>query len=151
MSRPIYERPEDRARERAAMARLEAHLRVTIAPTPKEIELVEAPRLHPFDYEVMVDGRLWGLVEVKCRNNRQGDYPNYMISERKVRVLREAAHARGVTPILLVSWADKTGYADATRLIERGIRAWGGRSDRNDPADQEAVIHAPLSVFTEVK
>lgn len=146
MNRPIYERAEDRKREAEAMEKFLSHIR--LEKQGQQVTANEAPPLHPYDYEVLVDGRPWALIEVKCRSNKRDAYPNYMISTEKVRVLREASHARGLAAFLLVSWADIIGYAGAETAASRGVRAWGGRYDRADPKDQEYVFHIPLTAFT---
>lgn len=151
MSRPIYEKESDRANERVAAEKFREYLSHTLIPAPKSIELREAPKLYPFDYEILSDGKPWAIVEIKCRKNRRDDYPSYMISLEKIRVLREAAHIRDLPSFLLVSWADMVGYAPAVSVAERGIKSWGGRIDRNDPRDQEAVLYVPNSLFTPVK
>lgn len=143
IARPVYERDEDRDREREVISEFVAHL----ASEGKNPKANEAPRLYPFDYEVLLDGKPWALVEIKCRTNKMGDYSNYMISADKIRILREEAHIRNVEPILIVSWSDRIGYAGAVEASVRGIRAYGGRYDRNDPMDHESVIHIPHSIF----
>lgn len=150
MSRPIYEREGDRDNERQAAEKFREYLVQTLIPKPGSVELREAPRLHPFDYEVIVDGKPWALVEIKCRKNRREDYPSYMIGLQKIRGLREAAHIRNMASFLLVSWSDTLGYAPAVSIAERGIKSWGGRIDRNDPFDQEAVLYVPNSLFTAI-
>ena len=141
--RPIYERDEDRRREREAMNKLIAHLDAS----GDAYDGNEAPRLYPFDYEVLREGKPWAIVEIKCRTNTMMFYSNYMISMEKMRVLREEARIRNVEPLLMVCWSDAIGYANADEAAARGIKAYGGRYDRNDPMDHEAVMHIPLSVF----
>lgn len=143
MNRPIYEKDDDRKREREVMEKFIRHL----DSDGSSNESREAPRLYPFDYEVNKEGEAWAIVEIKCRTNKMDFYPNYMISLEKMRVLREQAHMRNVIPILLVCWTDAAGYANANDAVGRGIRSYGGRYDRNDPMDHEAVIHIPLSLF----
>ena len=148
MSRPIYESEDDRSNERQAADKFRKHLEQALIPKPESVELREAPRLYPFDYEIIVDGKPWAIVEIKCRKNRLEDYDSYMISMEKIRGLREAAHIRNMASFLLVSWSDTLGYAPAVSIAERGIKSWGGRTDRNDPKDQEVVLYAPHSLFT---
>ncbi len=142
--RPLYETKDDREKQKAAIDELVSFLK----KDGGDIRANEAPRLYPYDYEILKDGKPLALVEVKCRNARMDAYVNYMVSASKIRTLREQAHIREVSPWLLVDWSDCIGYADADKAASRGITAYGGRYDRDDPMDREVMTHIPFSVFT---
>lgn len=149
--RPIYEKKEDRKRQAKAMAELVDYLHSVSVTKQKTINTIEAPLLCPFDYEMTFKDKFWALVEVKCRTNKQDEYDNYMIGASKVQALVHAAKSRKLASYLLVSWADKVGVADAVDVLEQSETGWGGRHDRNDPADTEDVLHVPYSLFTIIK
>lgn len=147
--RPIYEQKEDRERQGKAILELINYL--NSMNESKKVNAIEAPVLYPFDYEMLFKGKFWALVEVKCRTNKQDEYDNYMIGAGKIKALLDAAKGRKLSAFLLVSWADKIGVADARAIIEQSSMGWGGRHDRNDPADMEDVLHVPYHLFTTIK
>jgi hypothetical protein len=138
--RPIYERDEDRRRQREAVAVLEQ---------ATGLRAVETARLAGWDFEVLrADGTVAGLVEVKCRRHEHDHYPTYIISRAKVIALAQACREHGCMGGLLVAWRDRTGWL---RVENRRRNHWptitGGRRDRNDPADIEAMYEIPVTDF----
>lgn len=137
--RPIYERDSDRTREAAAitvLARCTGAVPVAMAP------------MSGWDYEMRQAGQLVGLVEVKCRRCASTAFPTYMVSESKVRRLRDAAIDRGVAGILLVRWTDGDAWLSVTASDPARWRVeFGGRVDRGDPRDLEPVIHFDIGDF----
>lgn len=136
--RPRYETQHDRARQRMAMARV-------CAATGTDAR--ETPPLCAWDYEVVRDGQVVAIAEVKCRLCNSSTYPTYMISLRKMEDMRREADERSVAAVLVVSWQDRTGYAMIPEAMSNGLVAHGGRTDRNDPMDTEAVLHIPIDRF----
>ena len=53
--------------------------------------------------------------------------------------------ATGLKILFLVGWKDKTGVANLVKQYPISI---GGRTDRGDKADMEAVAEIPISEFT---
>ena len=135
---PIYETRDDRARQRTAMARL-------CAATGTDAR--ETPDLCAWDYEVVRDGAVVAIAEVKCRLCASSTYPTYMISLRKMDEMGMEAAERGITAILVVAWQDRTGFAMIPEALATGLKAHGGRTDRGDPADMESVLHIPIDRF----
>lgn len=135
--RPIYEQPVDRTRQREVIDAFCAAFGCTA---------METPRLAGWDYTLTVDGDPVALVEVKVRRNAMDAYPTYLISERKVAALMGEADAQGVVALLVVQWADAKAWA----RLEPGTYAvgTGGRVDRGDPADIEAVALIETARFT---
>lgn len=80
--------------------------------------------------------------------HKQNAYKDYMIGANKIRALIDAAKPRKLSAFLLVLWFNKIGFADAMMIMEQSSNAWGGRYDRNDPADSENVLHILLNLFT---
>jgi hypothetical protein len=111
--RPIYETMQDVARQRTAMARL-CHATGTDAR--------ETPPLCAWDYEVLRDGSVVAIAEVKCRLCSSLTYPTYMISLRKMDEMGMEAAERGITAILVVAWQDRTAYLAAFSRCPSGGR-----------------------------
>jgi hypothetical protein len=134
--RPIYERPEDRTRQRECIDAFCAAFGCTA---------LETPRLAGWDYALSVDGHPVALAEVKVRSNPMDAYPTYLISERKVEILVEQAELQGVAPLLIVQWTDAKGWCRPDRADY--TIGTGGRVDRGDPADIEPVALIKISDF----
>jgi hypothetical protein len=137
--RPIYEKDSDRDREAESIA--------VLASSTGSVPIRMAP-LSGWDYEMRKGGKLVALVEVKCRSCLSTTYRTYLISEAKVRLLREAAIDRGVAGLLLVRWLDGHAWLSLTACDPSGWHVEiGGRVDRGDPRDLEKVVHFPISDF----
>lgn len=138
--RPIYERPGDRTRQREVVALLEHATGMRAS---------ETVRLCGWDYEMLrVDGSLSALVEVKARTHASTHYPTYIISQAKVIALAQASRERKCMAGLLVAWSDCTGWLRVdNRRRDRWPTIRGGRRDRNDPADIEALYEIRVEDF----
>lgn len=133
-----YETEQDRARQRQAIAAL---------CNSFGCDAKASPDLCAWDYEAFREGKMVGLVEVKCRLCKAEQYPTYMISLRKMHDLRKAGEQRGIPVVLLVAWADCIGFVGVETAIGAGLVAHGGRKDRSDPADLEPMLHIPIRLF----
>jgi len=106
-----------------------------------------SPQYSPYDFELL-DNRhqLRTIVEVKCRNNWQRAYPTLIISKRKIDACLDHAFYAGIGFVLLVNWYDQLGW---TRILHKGqypVKT-GGRADRDDIFDTEAVYDIPTTAF----
>ena len=135
--RPIYESDADRERE------------AQVAATYAQVMGLDAqamPRNAPYDYEMLRDGKLVSIVEIKCRTKQ---YDPYQISHSKMVTLHCEAHHREVPGILIVRWPNMTGWVAVDQLDpESWPTNTGGRTDRNDKKDIEKMAEFPLSWFT---
>jgi hypothetical protein len=136
--RPRYETTGDKARQRRTIG---------VFCEAFKCEAVPTPDLTGWDYEIHRDGKTVGLVEVKCRLCNHATYPTYMIGLRKMTDLRAEASRRAIPSILLVAWQDRIGFVHTDTAIDTGFVAHGGRNDRDDPMDTEAVLHIPIDKF----
>lgn len=132
--RPLYETNEDLGRELDLATRFGALTDSVPVKLPIESHA---------DY-IMVRSRVAkAVVEIKCRTNKRLAYDTYMISQHKYAGLA-SWEQYGLTPILLVSWTDSTGYVKIPCPHAISI---GGRTDRGDAQDIEPVVHIDISRF----
>ena len=135
--RPIYESDGDRERE-AQVAAMYAQV--------MGLDAKAMPRKAPYDYEMLRDGKLVSIVEIKCRTKQ---YDPFWVSHSKMVAFHCEAHQRWVSGILLVQWPDMIGWLEVNRLDpESWPTETGGRTDRNDRKDIEKMAAFPLSWFT---
>ena len=127
--RPMYETPAHRSAEGAVAASLAGRWRAELMPTP---------RAYPVDYVAYRGGRAAAFVEVKVRRNPRRAYPTYMISAHKLASAVSLRQATTLPVLLVVRWADATGWVELqpTPWIEPG-----GRADRGDRQDREPCAH----------
>lgn len=138
MTRPIYESPHDRAKERAVLRTLAERW---------QSEVIPAPKLSCYDAVIKRDGAIVGLVEIKCRNVRSDTYPNIILSKPKVDKICRIARAGQITvkPLFVVRFLDKImGVELQPELYQMGK---AGRIDRGDAADVEICYEIPIEWF----
>lgn len=134
--RPIYERAEDRVRQREV---IDAFCAAYGCAYDERVALCA------WDYDLTYRGARVALAEVKVRTNAIGAYPTYMISRRKLADLVREADRYAVVPLLIVRWSDARGWWRVR--LEQAQAGVGGRVDRGDPADIEAVALIEISRF----
>tara|TARA_R110002051_G_scaffold129590_2_gene203273 strand:- start:11996 stop:12397 length:402 start_codon:yes stop_codon:yes gene_type:complete len=124
--RTQYESKEDRSIEREL---IDAYV------SPKACKL---PKSYGFDFLVPQESGLQEAWEVKRRKKR---YDTWFISLLKL-LKAQQYEAIGIKANALV---DIAGNIYTVRLTETPYYIeWGGRSDRNDLADQEPMVHYKL-------
>lgn len=99
------------------------------------------PVSYGLDFALMSGDRISSFIECKSRRNAFDKYPTIMVSGLKIMKARELSAAFGVNCLFVIRWTDKLGYVD---LCSPDWLGWGGRTDRNDPADMEPVAHFDL-------
>lgn len=138
--RLIYENTETRANERETSKRLEEKW---------SCGLVKLPRHYVMDYAAVRNDKVVSFVEIKCRTNAMEHYPTYMVAAHKPLKANELYMTFRLPSFLVVQWTDALGYVDFQKA-GYDLRI-GGRKDRNDPADQEPVLHIPVERFDVVE
>jgi hypothetical protein len=136
MARPIYKRDEN-----SELAVGEIIARWTGARLVKTED-----QFCLYDFKAFRGDKLVGIVEVKSRSHGIGQYPTLMLSQQKVDALLEAGASLGVPVILVVNFAGKVAVMKL-RDAKLGVPRVGGRIDRADPGDIEAVYHLQMSQF----
>ena len=101
-------------------------------------------KFNQFDYVAIRNNKVAAFIELRCRSNEMDAYPTCFITTNKLSAAHSMHMATGLPILFLVGWSDKTGYADLTKQYPVTI---GGRTDRNDAADVEAVAEIPISEF----
>ena len=105
---------------------------------------LKLPKSYGFDFMVQHGPKLTEVWEVKRRKKR---YSTWFVSLLK---LLKAQHyeALGIKAYALVEIEGKVytlRFTETPYYIE-----WGGRSDRNDSADQEPMVHYKLNNMKEI-
>jgi len=116
VNRPLYETQEDIQRETAVAAEL---CRAWKCQSRK------FGKAYTLDYELLRDGEVVALCEIKCRFVSWDTYDTYMISIQKI---KEARHVN-----MEPDWTEQ-----------------GGRTDRDDPMDIEEVAHYKTERLTSI-
>lgn len=135
MARPIYETESDLKRERAL---------ANYAALKWNCFMRKQDKYNQFDYVAISGGKVKAFVELRCRNNEYEKYPTCFVSASKLSSAHAMYQATGLKVLFLVSWKDKTGFTD---LVKQYPITVGGRLDRNDSADVEALAEIPISDF----
>jgi len=100
------------------------------------------------DYILRKDGKLFAFVEVKCRNSRMRDHPDYRVSVDKIDRVRLLARRAGAKAFMIVRWNDCMGTFDLNKI--RGDKAIViGRHDR--PESKKAKEPQTQIDFSEIK
>jgi hypothetical protein len=139
MSRPIYEKAQDRANE------LDVATRIAAAHS---LNFCKLPRAYAADYAFLREGRCVIVAEVKCRTNAADAYPTYMLSVLKRYSVRQLAYELHARPLLVVRFTDALLHINLNE--EPDSIAEGGRTDRNDSQDVELVCHYGMHRLTPI-
>ena len=133
--RPIYETKSHLKKEQAL---------AEYAAEKMKCEMRKQDKFNQFDYVALSKGQVRAFVELRCRNNNFNKYPTCFISVSKIALAYSLHHATGIKILFLVGWKDKVGIANLVKQYPVKI---GGRVDRNDKADIEAVAEIPTKDF----
>lgn len=134
MSRPIYEKAQDRANELSVATQIADAYALTFC---------KLPRSYAADFAFMKDGRCVMVCEIKCRTNPAQQYPTYMLSVIKRYSVRQLAAELGARPLLVVRFTDQLLHINLND--EPDHIAEGGRTDRGDAQDVELVCHYDMA------
>lgn len=141
MTRPRYESEEDRTRQQRIIEQIEGVWKCWAHKLPDHAVIDYALCREP-------NARVYAYAEVKHRECAFGQYPDYMISTKKVERAMELNAHWGRRTFLIVEFVDTVYYThlDDLKIIGGDVRM-GGRKDRGDPQDTECVVHIPLAAF----
>lgn len=135
--RPKYESKRDRINQREVIN--------AVVATHPGARWTEFPAFHVVDFAVLRGDDMVGLIEVKCRACPSTEYVDYAISEAKWLHMIEEGKAQGVPVFLVVRFTDKTLWTPVTPGPFKVYA--GGRRDRKDKKDVEAMVHLPWKQF----
>lgn len=143
--RPIYETETDISREAGFAG---------VIQSAWNCHMIKQPKMVGVDYALAkASGIISAFCEIKCRTNPRLQYPTYMISAGKKLTADALSNSLGVPVILAIRWADCAGYVVLNELKAGDgfqLRS-GGRRDRGDPQDIEAVCLIPVSLFRPIR
>ncbi len=140
MGRPIYENAETLANEVEASKRIERRWNCTLDKLPRSYEVDFAASRSGFGVVA------W--IEYKRRAMTWGDYPDVMLSLRKVDALRRFARLAGSSFFVV---EDRTGEIRFARIDGQhwdGFVEFGGRTRQTrDAGDVEPIVKIDLARF----
>lgn len=139
MSRPLYETKEDMDRETAVATELCRAWKCTSRKFGKNYTL---------DYELLRDGEVVALCEIKCRFVSHNTYDTYMISVQKIKEAQKIADSRRLPAFIVVHYEDDIRFFHVN--MEPDWTEQGGRTDRGDPMDVEEVAHYKAERLTSI-
>jgi hypothetical protein len=140
--RQRHETEADLERERQAASKFSRR---------RKCVLHKLPIFYEIDYLIEFQGLIRGVLEVKCRDFHSYDYGTIFLSLHKYKALCEYGRLVGGTADLVVQLRDKMLTANLLSYHPSSMRiAFGGRTDREEPQDQEPVLHIPIDWFIEV-
>lgn len=140
MSRPRYETAADRSREAVAAQRW--------ADAFNGVTVEKLPHGHDADFLATDAKGRQALVEIKTRTCTSSTYPTYHVSRDKLERLRRASDkAEYSQAVLVVQWKDRLGYIGVKKFLENATFKEGGRWDRGDRYDVEAMAEIPIRFF----
>lgn len=139
MTRPTYETGLDLKNEADVLGLLVATWNCTAEKLPSRYEV---------DY-ILYHKDWTAFLEIKCRSHSSTKFPTLFISVGKLVTGRVYAEAVKAHLLLVVRFTDCIMYVDLGKgaqcdLTKYEIRK-GGRTDRNDPQDQEPVFHIKVA------
>jgi hypothetical protein len=146
MARPIYETDTDLRAEAAVAAAFEERFSMRLKKLPRSYYV----DYMAFDFSAKAEnpppnnGCAW--IEVKCRSHDMGTYDTFFISALKWSHGTALARNTGLPFIIVVGFTNCVAWYQYDPKAKLAY-AWGGRQDRADSADEEPMVHIPVSGF----
>lgn len=145
--RPWYENKSDREREEIIAQRFCRWWQFPpgLRPVKRKVDgySIDFDALRPDD-----SVRL--RFEAKYRHHNLGRYPTLFISENKHQAGLKTWLVDEIPVFFVVGFRDCFAYADLCSAAIREVIV-GGRYDRNDPYDEELMLHIPLDQIRKFK
>ena len=133
--RPRYERQADRDGEQKL---------IKLACKRYSLDgFFKLPASYILDFAVSRNDQIIGFVEVKKRTTAMRQYPTFFVALHRVLQAKQY-ELIGLHSRIIVEWSDRIG---SVRLDKPFELRFGGRSDRNDSADQEPMAHFSIDLF----
>ena len=133
--REHYENEESLSKEEAFKKAIEEY---------KDLQLIKLPMAYNCDFAAVKKGERFdevvGVMEVKCRKGKFGQYPDLLISKNKIDGVINRWNLKKFWFVIAIRWDDKDVYyqwrpshTDDHKVVI------GGRKDRGDWQDTEPV------------
>jgi hypothetical protein len=152
-ARPYYCRPQDNANEEKVLNALTMRLNMDSVKFGQHrtwcSHLAGDRKHNPYDGKLFCNGKLFALVEIKCRNGESTLYADWHMSQSKIQRNMDAAKAAGVPLFLVYRWSDGIFLADAAKLDLSRTHV-SGRWDRGDSRDEEVMVLMDSKSFKRV-
>jgi hypothetical protein len=142
MSRPTYETPETLANEKRIIGEFCEKMWETTGKHPIPFKLSKNDRI---DYALSVNGRVTSWAEVKKRSVTVDEYKELIMSFSKYNALHRMMD-HGFKSLLVFEFNDGIHWLNVKELDKPKVSIHG-RTDRDDPADQEPVIWIPRNLW----
>lgn len=101
-------------------------------------------RFSPVDFFLLKDGRLVGVMEVKCRETLRQQYPSVFFAVRKWMPLTLISLGLDVPALYAIRFKDGVSCIRVARVDGRTAKM-NGRMDRGAAHDLEPVIEVPIA------
>jgi hypothetical protein len=137
---PRYETEQDLSREWAIGVEFARQFNATIRKLPES-------KRYFCDLGVFREGQMVAIVEIKDRPGWKLPYGDVILGLSKVRELQSYNDMMGVPAFFVARLAGEIHFAKINEDVKNWYIRWGGRTDRDDAADQEPVVHIPYSSF----
>ena len=138
MARPIYEKESDRAKEQEVIDQIERRW------AAKVDYVIQLPKMSSADIAMVQDNKIVAFGEIKSRNVELATYKTLYLSVQKSAMLWSIAQVTNKPMFIFGNYTDCIAY---TRMKAGWPCSFGGRTDRNDSADQEALMELPTDLF----
>lgn len=111
-------------------------------------ELREFGPFCPVDRYAIRDGRVVGLVEIKCRSHASDDYPTSYLKLRKWAALMITAIGLGCPAIFVVRFTDGIRWVDVDAITPRNpTPVVGGWRNGHTSGDVEPLLQVPVKIM----
>jgi len=137
MVRPVYETEADLQNERRLIAAVADCWKCQPRKTPK---------FYKVDYGLYRNDELFAWAEIRNRNIDIDTYPTFHLSVMKAITLYEVGYRTDKPSFIVVGLRDRVVFHQMRLAASYRITA-GGRTDRNDPDDEEPVVNIPWEQF----
>jgi len=141
-ARPTYETEHSLSREEKV---------AKVVAKAWSCEAVKMPKFYKCDSALTRGKTVKAFLEIKCRDVLPDTYKTIILSADKFTYLAEMERSIKVPCYFVVRFSDDSiRYARISDVKDFTVEI-GGRTDRNDSDDREAVVHIPISQFGVVK
>ena len=114
-------------------------------------DAVKMPKYYKCDYALSRGKMVKAFLEIKCRDVLPDTYETIILSADKFTFLLEMERSTRVPCFFVVRFSDNSiRYAKLSEVKGFTIEI-GGRFDRNDDDDTEAVVHIPIGEMKPLK
>ena len=135
----LFETLQDRSNEDTAAKKLEKIYGVQVQKLPMS---------YRFDFAVTKNGKLEGVLEMKKRNHRFGQFKTLFISAAKINAMLGYANTFNINAAVLVEFSD--GYYICSNLRDLTLEINGKLNDRYEEKQIEIMAHIPIERFKKV-